>query len=349
MAIDSSGNYTAITGEEGWNTSYRDNPLMEAGDPGMQFLDQSFGAGKNASKNKMADIAASQMQISAEQWSMYKNVFAPYEAELVAAHRQIIPEQTALDLSSISAQQEGITRRSESLDRSLGVEEAFYDQAQQGMNVQDRMNAAQADVQQGYDVSQPQMMRDASRLGLQPGSGKFTDAMAKMAYSRAKDIGFARTNARRTTEEGNFARLGQGMQMRGQTAGFTTGNTNPLGQGMAGIGLQKAGQSFGGMADASSSYSEAAKAQAGTTQSAVSAGSALLTAFSDERLKTNINIIGYKHGLPWYSWVWNRLATKLFGLVGVDVGHMAHEVELKYPELVTLVDGYKTVNYGGLK
>jgi hypothetical protein len=244
-------------------------------DPLSNVAYESLGPGKTEGQKRMAGVAERQMDIANQQWDMYKQVFAPYEAELVAAHRQIIPEQTALDLASIGAQQEGITRRSESLKRSLPVEQAFYDEAG-GLSVQDRMNAAQADVQQGYDVSQPQMLRDASRMGLQPGSGRFTDAMAKMAYNRARDIGFARTSARRQAQGERFGQLGQAMQMRGQTAGFTTGNTNPLGQAMAGIGLQKAGQSFQGLAGAQQGFAQAQQAAAGQAQSAASGAGALL-------------------------------------------------------------------------
>lgn len=68
--------------------------------------------------------------------------------------------------------------------------------------------------------------------------------------------------------------------------------------------------------------------------------------FSDERLKTNINKIGEKNGLPLYEWEWNQTAKDKFGLEGKDAGHMATDVELKYPEAISVKDGYKQVNYG---
>ncbi len=67
--------------------------------------------------------------------------------------------------------------------------------------------------------------------------------------------------------------------------------------------------------------------------------------FSDERLKTNINKIGERDGLPLYEWEWNETAQNKFGLEGKEQGHMVSDVELEYPEAVGEKDGYKTVNY----
>lgn len=267
-----------------------DNRLLEMGDPGMTSMDVLFGnKGDSAETARM--LAESQTQIAGEQWNMYKQVFAPYEAELVAAHRTIIPEQLGLDLARIRAQEADVSGRMgineelrqqqmRSLQRSEPVEQAFYEEALQGISIEDRMNAAGADVQQAYDATKPQMQRDMSRMGLRPDSGRFTDAMAKMSYNRARDIAFARTNARRLGQAENLGRLSTAMSARGNIAGLTaqTGPsaTNPLGQGMVGAGLQKAGQSLQGFAGASASNQAAAQIQAGQTQSALSGADALL-------------------------------------------------------------------------
>lgn len=71
--------------------------------------------------------------------------------------------------------------------------------------------------------------------------------------------------------------------------------------------------------------------------------------FSDERLKTNINKIGEKNGLPFYEWEWNETAKEKFGLEGKEQGHMATDVELKYPDAVNIKDGYRFVDYGLVK
>tara|TARA_R100000951_G_C2648712_1_gene183576 strand:+ start:2332 stop:3135 length:804 start_codon:yes stop_codon:yes gene_type:complete len=73
----------------------------------------------------------------------------------------------------------------------------------------------------------------------------------------------------------------------------------------------------------------------------------LLSSFSDERLKTNINKINDKNGMPWYEWEWNKTANDKFNLKGKSQGHMVSDVEINYPHLVSEKDGYKQVNYGG--
>lgn len=74
----------------------------------------------------------------------------------------------------------------------------------------------------------------------------------------------------------------------------------------------------------------------------------LFSMFSDERLKTNINKIGEKHGLPWYEWEWNKTAKDKFNLEGKQQGHMVSDVEIKYPDAVKMHEGYKTVDYSAL-
>ena len=64
--------------------------------------------------------------------------------------------------------------------------------------------------------------------------------------------------------------------------------------------------------------------------------------FSDSRLKDNIQKIGEKDGLNWYSWNWNEEANGL-GLFGESEGFMADEVESVYPEKVIIKDGYKFI------
>ena len=75
-------------------------------------------------------------------------------------------------------------------------------------------------------------------------------------------------------------------------------------------------------------------------------GIGALAAFSDPRLKKNINYLGKKKGYNWYKWEWNSEAKSL-GLEGEAHGVLAHEVQ-HIPGVVGNVDGYSTVNYRAL-
>ncbi len=66
--------------------------------------------------------------------------------------------------------------------------------------------------------------------------------------------------------------------------------------------------------------------------------------FSDERLKSNIEPIGYRGPLTLYKWEWNDKA-KALGLEGPSSGFMADEVARVMPEAVGERSGYATVNY----
>jgi hypothetical protein len=71
-------------------------------------------------------------------------------------------------------------------------------------------------------------------------------------------------------------------------------------------------------------------------------------AFSDVRLKENIEHVGEVGGHRWYSWDWNEEAAEL-GLSGRGEGVMAHEVADYKPEAISEEKGYMVVNYDMLE
>ena len=94
---------------------------------------------------------------------------------------------------------------------------------------------------------------------------------------------------------------------------------------------------------------QAASAKKGGTTGLISSlGSAAIQAYSDRRLKDNIQKVGQISGHNWYSFEWNDEAKHL-GLYGKSEGVMADEVEQTRPDLIHIDEnGYKMVNYGGL-
>tara|TARA_R110002072_G_scaffold295673_2_gene466773 strand:+ start:9820 stop:10833 length:1014 start_codon:yes stop_codon:yes gene_type:complete len=67
-------------------------------------------------------------------------------------------------------------------------------------------------------------------------------------------------------------------------------------------------------------------------------------AFSDGRLKKDIEYVGTKNGHAWYKWTWNQIGEQL-GLSGASEGVMADKVEKYLPEAIGERNGFKTVNY----
>lgn len=67
-------------------------------------------------------------------------------------------------------------------------------------------------------------------------------------------------------------------------------------------------------------------------------------ALSDSRLKDNVKPIATMNGHNLYSWTWNEKAHKL-GLYGRGIGVMADEIEKTNPDAVSMLNGYKAVDY----
>lgn len=111
-----------------------------------------------------------------------------------------------------------------------------------------------------------------------------------------------------------------------------------IAQGMAGIG-QTLGQGEIGGAMARQ------EALGGLLQAGGKIGAA---AFSDTRLKDNIQPMGDRYGHAWYSWTWNEEAEAL-GLSGNDYGVLAQEVATTNPDAIGVSMGYLTVDYSKLE
>lgn len=75
------------------------------------------------------------------------------------------------------------------------------------------------------------------------------------------------------------------------------------------------------------------------------ANTGLKVAFSDRRLKDNIQKVGTENEFNVYTWDWNKEAKEKLGLAGSGRGVIADEVKRMKPEAVTSCSGYDTVDY----
>jgi Chaperone of endosialidase len=119
-------------------------------------------------------------------------------------------------------------------------------------------------------------------------------------------------------------------------------NTNAIAQGIA-----APGQTLGQGAIAQGQIQQQGQQNANNAISnAVGSGLNLYAqyAYSDIRLKKNIEYVGLigEHNI--YAWDWNDEAEEL-GLSGHSSGVMAHEVYEYMPEVIAEVNGYIAVNY----
>lgn len=203
-----------------------------------QVTENSYDPVYNA---RMADIAERQLELQEEALTYYEEVYKPYEteavdlaranlagkgaldAEQIAAQRQLLGSKTALEEKATLEQIRDIEANRELRDaareeqmreiqRSSIVADKFYDTALKGVNVQERLDQATADVQQGFTQAQATTARMAGRYGVGPSGSDFTSS----GLEQAKALSGVRTLTRRTAEQESFGMLQSAMAARGQ-------------------------------------------------------------------------------------------------------------------------------------
>ena len=114
-------------------------------------------------------------------------------------------------------------------------------------------------------------------------------------------------------------------------------NSNQIASGMAGIGQTQRQGTIGAAQSSIAGKQSAFDEVMGVAQMG-------MAAFSDVRLKDNIQPAGERFGHSWFTWDWNDTARAL-GLYGSSEGVIADLVNLTQPDLVGERDGYLTVDY----
>lgn len=120
-------------------------------------------------------------------------------------------------------------------------------------------------------------------------------------------------------------------------------NANNIAASMSGVG-QTLAQGLVGSAQSAAASSQ------NNFNNAMGAGALALQGyetFSDELLKTDIELIGERGGHNIYSWLWNE-AAEMLGLTGRSSGVLAQEVEKTHPHAVREVNGFKCVDYAAI-
>ncbi len=136
----------------------------------------------------------------------------------------------------------------------------------------------------------------------------------------------------------------QGLQQAGMDAGYNE-FMRALGYGPQQLGLLAQGVSaLPNQSNQSSSYKPGTMEQVGN---AATTAAAVMSLFSDEKLKDNITLVGQSKGHNVYTWTWNDIAKKL-GINTPEIGVIAQEVAHIPNAVFKHESGYLTVNYGAL-
>jgi hypothetical protein len=306
----------------------------------------------------MADLGREQLDFARQQY-----------AEMSPLAQRIAESQiTGMDTASRIAEEE----------REYGLqfrptEERLLQQAMEFDTPAARQRFAEqaaADAATAFRNVQGQTSRGFSRMGVGPGSGAAMAAMNQNALGLASMRAGAMTGARTMAEDRANAlltgasALGRGqvqttlgamglssqLGSAGQQSAMAPGNQFMQGFGAGastiGQGRSMLQSGLGNILDAQGRAYAASAGQSGLDVGGLlQGGAAMYTAFSDRRLKQDIELVGRDERtmLPLYEFAYKSDPSRRF------LGVMADEVEAYMPEAVReSEDGYKFVNYAML-
>ena len=305
---------------------------------------------------------ASQMgpagQVAGANLSAYTN---PYESQVVQQslsdlERSRLMQQNQLGAQATAARAFGGSRQGIA---EAETNRAFADQAARTASGLRQSGFAQAQQLAGQDIGRQMQVASANQ------------AAANQARQFGAQQGMTAQQLNQMASlQGNQQRLGAAQQMGqlGQQA-FGTGQViqqQQMQQGLMQQGLQQSlidaarGQ-YAGYTGSPTAALQAPLAALGVTpvpQASSSSSSpglfdylslGLGTFASDQRLKTNIKLLGKENGHNIYSWDWNEDGKRIADPAQPTVGVMAQELQETHPHLVQLgPDGYLRVDYSGL-
>jgi hypothetical protein len=125
---------------------------------------------------------------------------AGLESAFLDAETGLVPQRASLESALIAEQQENIALRKP-------VTSKFYDEVLKGVDVDERVNLARADVESAYAGAESNARRWASSMGINPASKSYSAGLMSLAKEKAAAKVGATSLARRQAEEENFARL----------------------------------------------------------------------------------------------------------------------------------------------
>lgn len=125
---------------------------------------------------------------------------AGLESAFLDAETGLVPQRAGLESALIDEQQENIALRKP-------VTSKFYDEVLKGVDVDERVNLARADVESAYAGAESNARRWASGMGINPASKSYSAGLMSLAKEKAAAKVGATSLARRQAEGENFARL----------------------------------------------------------------------------------------------------------------------------------------------
>lgn len=174
---------------------------------------------------RMAAVAERQQQMAEEQWGLARDIYLPYEQQMVASNQALVGENEALmrarmvegtrDIEEGRALKDETRRqRLEELKVSEPAVKAFYEEATKPVDVAEREAEAEAGVVSEYANVPESIRRQMSRTGVNLTGARYQSLMKAVALDRAKAISGSRATARQGARDETLNRLKTAMAAR---------------------------------------------------------------------------------------------------------------------------------------
>ena len=182
----------AVLEDEGFEYS---GPLAECkggGGSTVNSVDYAYN-------DRMATLSEEQQKWAREYFQMWQQYYKPYEIAQAQSNMELLPYETSLYKQQLQAASQLLPQQTEAAKQ-------FLTSALEGVDVNERMGLASADMASAWKDTQAQAARAAGRMGVNPNSGRFQGINAALDTQKAAQMAGARTQARVGAEQENFER-----------------------------------------------------------------------------------------------------------------------------------------------
>ncbi len=149
---------------------------------------------------RMATLSEEQQAWAREYFQMWQQHYKPYEIAQAQANMELLPLETNLYKQQINSATQLLPQQTEAAQK-------FLTASVNGVDVNERMALATADVANAWKDTGAASNRAAARMGVNPNSGRFQGINAALDTQKAAQLAGARTQARVGAEQENFDRL----------------------------------------------------------------------------------------------------------------------------------------------
>ena len=150
-------------------------------------------------QRRMAAVAERQAALSEQQWGYYLQQFQPLDTAMAQANLDLVGPQSELQKAVVQENLNLIPARSQATQK-------YYNILNGTDLKQKAVDEASADVNQAFGSAKDDYRKTASRLGIDPNSGRFTESLKDLERDQALGLAGARTSARKQAEEQEFSR-----------------------------------------------------------------------------------------------------------------------------------------------